>query len=75
MSEFEKGDREVLELLIAEVKALRGKVAGVEELAYSISANAPVNWEEDNFGAGQGQAAYQIIDSLQSDTPMTGEPE
>jgi len=61
--------------LIAEVKALRGKVAEVESLAQQIAENAEVNWEEDNFGAGQQQAANQILDSLQSDTPTTGEPE
>ena len=61
--------------LIAEVKALREKVAAVESLAQQIAENAEVNWEQDNFGAGQQQAANQILDSLQSDTPTTGEPD
>ena len=61
--------------LIAEVKALREKVAGVELLAQQIAENAEVNWEHDNFGAGQVQVVDQILAALQSDPPTTGEPE
>jgi len=61
--------------LIAEVKALRGKVAGVEALAKQIAENAEVNWEQDNFDAGQVQAVDQILAALHCETPTTGEPE
>lgn len=74
-AEFIAHARTDIPALIAEVKALRGKVAEVEELAQQIAENAEVNWEQDNFGAGQVQVANQILDALQSDAPTTGEPE